>query len=184
MSAATLPVSVLLLARDETRDLEALLPSLAFAREIVVVWDESGDPRTRETAERLGARVHARRLDGFGPQRQFALEHCTQDWVLWIDADERLGAGAPDLLRRTIETAAGGPCVRHALRTSYFLGRRIRHCGWGGEWIPRFFTRAGARFDAAPVHERLFVDGARVLPLDPTFGIEHHSYPDWDTCVA
>src|SRR4029079_17222821 len=99
--------------------------------------------------------------------RQFALERCTQDWVLWIDADERLGGGAGDSPWRTIESAGGAAraaCVRPALRTSYFLGRRIRHCGWAGEWIPRFFTRAGARFDAAPVHERRVRPRARRVP--------------------
>jgi len=184
VNTVPLPVSVLLLARDETADLEALIPALSFAREIVVVWDEAGDPRTLDTAERLGARVHPRRLDGFGAQRQFALERCTQDWVLWIDADERPGPATAGALARAIAAAGGGACVLHALRTSYFLGRRIRHCGWGGEWIPRFFTRAGARFDAALVHERVVLDGARALPHDPAFTIEHHSYPDWDTCVA
>ena len=184
MTSAPLPVSVLLLARDETADLDALIPALSFAREVVVVWDEAGDPRTRETAERRGARVFARRLDGFGAQRQFALERCTQDWVLWIDADERPSPATREVLGRAISGAGGGPCVLHALRTSWFLGRRIRHCGWSDEWIPRFFTHAGARFDAAPVHERLLLDGARALPRDPAFTIEHHSYPDWETCVA
>lgn len=184
VGSAPLPVSVLLLARDETADLDALIPALSFAREVVVVWDEAGDPRTREAAERGGARVSARRLDGFGAQRQFALERCTQDWVLWIDADERPSPGTPEALQRAIDAAGSGPCVLPALRTSWFLGRRIRHCGWADEWIPRFFTRAGARFDAAPVHERLLLDGARTLPRDPAFAIEHHSYPDWEACVA
>jgi (heptosyl)LPS beta-1,4-glucosyltransferase len=184
VNPAPLPVSVLLLARDETADLEALVPRLDFAREVVVVWDEAGDPRTRAAAERLGARVFPRRLDGFGAQRQFALAQCREPWVLWIDADERPAAATADALGRAIAASGGGPGVLPALRTSYFLGRRIRHCGWGGEWIPRFFTRAGARFDAATLHERVSCDGARVLPRDPAFTIEHHSYPDWDTCVA
>lgn len=184
MNPAPLPVSVLLLARDETADLEALIPALGFAREVIVVWDEAGDPRTREAAERLGARVFPRRLDGFGAQRQFALERCTEDWVLWVDADERPAAATSGALRRAIDAAGGGPGVLHALRTSWFLGRRIRHCGWAGEWLPRFFTRAGARFDGSPVHERLLLDGVRLLPRDPAFALEHHSYPDWETCVA
>ena len=182
MTPAPLPVSVLLLAHDETAEIAALLPTLAFAREVVVVWDEAGDPRTRATAEALGARVLARRLDGFGPQRQFALEHCTQDWVLWIDADERLGPGSPGAIARAISAPA--PAVALALRTSFFLGRRIRHCGWENEWLPRLFTRAGARFDASPVHERVELGAARTLPRDGAFTLEHHSYPDWDACVG
>jgi len=181
MEAAPLPVSVLLLARDETAEIEALLPALAFAREVVVVWDAAGDPQTRAAAERLGARVFARKLDGFGPQRQFALEQCTQDWVLWLDSDERLGAEARAAIARA--TSQPGPAVALALRTSYFLGRRIRHCGWANEWLPRLFSRGAARFDAAPVHERVELDGARTLPRDAAFSLEHHSYPDWDACL-
>lgn len=140
-----LPVSVLLLARDETADLEALIPTLDFACEVLVVWDEAGDPATRAAAERLGARVVSRRLDGFGAQRQFGLAQCSQAWVLWLDADERLAKGSTAAFERAVESGAPR-AVLQALRTSFFLGRRIRHCGWGHEWLPRLFTRAGARF--------------------------------------
>ena len=87
------PLSVLLLVRDETRDVEELLPTLAFAREVVVVWDPRGERTARDAAGRLGACVAERTFDGFGPQRAFALAQCTQDVVLWIDADERLAPG-------------------------------------------------------------------------------------------
>ena len=176
-----LPISVLLLARDEHADLEELIPRLAFAREVVVVWDEAGDPGTRATAERLGARVHPRRLDGFGAQRQFGLDRCAEPWVLWLDADERLTPASVATLARAI--ALENPAaVMNALRTSFFLGRRIRHCGWDREWLPRFFTRAGSRFDDAAVHERVLTEGAAVIAGLGPFEIEHHSYRDWDQC--
>lgn len=180
--AADLPISVLLLVRDEVDDVAALLPTLAFAREVVVVWDPRGDRAARDAAERLGARVHEREFAGFGAQRQFALERCTQDWVLWLDADERLGPGAVEALRRITAGPAAGRVAR-ALRTTWFLDRRIRWCGWGGETLPRLFGRAGARFDGALVHERLVVDGALDVP-GPPFGIEHHSYPTLAACTT
>ncbi len=177
-----LTVSVLLLARDEVRDLEALLPSLAFAREVVVVWDPRGDRAARDAAERLGARVFERPFEGFGPQRAFALAQCTQEWVLWIDADERLTPGSVATIARIV----GGPevgGVAMARRTSFFLGRRIRWCGWRDERLPRLFLRAGARFDDAPVHERVIVDGPVRLEPGGPFEIEHHSYPTLESCV-
>jgi len=181
---ARLPVSVLLLARDETGDLESLLPALGFAAEVVVVWDTQGDPATRDAAVRLGARVLERRLEGFGPQRRFALEHCTQDWVLWLDADERLTPESLPTLARACALDASRPIVVSALRRTWFLGRRIRWCGWGGEWLPRLFTRRGASFDDAPVHERVSVAGANeVAGLGP-FEIEHHSYRTFESCVS
>jgi len=181
--ADRLPLSVLLLARDEVRDLEELIPSLAFAAEIVVVWDPRGDRAARETAERLGARVFERAFDGFGPQRQFALEHCTQDWVLWIDADERLTPGSVATLRTACAPAPERALVL-ARRRTHFLGRRIRWCGWGDESLPRLFGRRAARFDGATVHERVLVEGATATAPEGPFEIEHHSYRTLDDCVT
>jgi (heptosyl)LPS beta-1,4-glucosyltransferase len=175
-----LPLSVLLLARDERAALAGLLPSLAFAREIVVVADPRGGPGVRETAERLGARVFERAFDGFGPQRRHALAQCTQDWVLWIDADERLEPGAPAAIGRALgEGATAGWRLR---RDGWFLGRRIRHCGWRGERVLRLFRRAAARFDDAPVHERVAVEGM-LRDLEGA-AIEHRSYETFGECVA
>ena len=174
-----LPLSILLLARDETAALEALLPALSFAAEVVVVWDPAGDPAARAAAERLGARVFERALDGFGPQRRFALERCRAPWVLWLDADERLAPEGPAALRAALaEAAAEGFTLP---RVSYFLGRRIRWCGWRGERVLRLFRRERARFDDAPVHERVAVEG-RIAPL--AAALEHHSYDRWEDCVA
>ena len=175
-----LPVSVLLLARDERDALATLLPTLAFAREIVVVIDPRGDRSVRELAERLGARVFERAFDGFGPQRRHALAQCTQDWVLWVDADERLERGAAAAFGRALGdgSTAGYRLRRHG----WFLGRRIRHCGWRDERVLRLFRRAVARFDDALVHERVVVEGA-IRDLGGA-AIEHHSYETFGECVA
>lgn len=173
----TLPLSVLLLARDEAERLEALLPALAFAREVVVVVDAATRDATREVATRFGARVFERALDGFGEQRRFALAQCREEWVLWIDPDERLDEPALRSIRAAVrgEGRAGYRIARHG----WFLGRRIRHCGWGGERVLRLFRRAAARFDDAPVHEQVEVTG----PLGELAGaLEHHSYADWRDC--
>jgi glycosyltransferase involved in cell wall biosynthesis len=172
-----LPISVLLLARDEADRLERLLPTLAFAREVVVVVDAATRDRSREVATRLGAVVHERALDGFGAQRQFALSQCHEDWVLWIDADERLDPPAVASLARAV--AADGVAGYRWLRRTWFLGRVIRYCGWRGEKVLRLFRRDRARFDDAPVHEKVIVSGA----LDDLPGtIEHMSYERWSDC--
>jgi hypothetical protein len=180
-----LPISVLLLARDETGPLERLLPALSFAREILVVWDPRGDAATRTVAERGGARVLTREFDGFGPQRRFALAQCTQPWVLWIDADERPDARLVQALRSRFagNDAADrdGAAGWRLARRNWFLGRRIRFCGWSDERLLRGGRRDHARFDDAPVHERMTVDG----PLEDLDGaLEHHSYATLEQCVA
>jgi len=180
-----LPISVLLLARDETRRLEALLPTLDFAREVVVVWDPRGDPGARVAVERARARVFERVFAGFGLQRQFALARCSEPWVLWLDADERLTPGSVEALRRHCgETGpvpgAAGPAGFELSRRGWFLGVPIRFCGWGGERVLRLFRRTRARFDDAPVHERVIVDGP-VAVLEGA-RIEHDSYTTWADC--
>jgi len=181
-----LPLSVLLLVRDEVADLDALLPQLSFAAEVVVVWDPRGDRAARDAAERQGARVFERALDGFGPQRSFALAQCTQPWVLWIDADERLDAAALAGLQRAVladGTASGAGVTHHRLlRATWFLGRRIRFCGWQDEWLVRLFRRADASFDDAEVHERVRVTGPGPGALPGL--LEHHSYRTLADCTT
>ncbi len=175
-----LSISILLLARDETRDLEALIPALGFAREVLVVWDPRGDPATRAAAARLGARVEERSFDGFGPQRAWALARCTEPWVLWLDADERLDARAVAAVRDAVR--ADGGITHHRLRrATWFLGRRIRFCGWQGETVVRLFRRERARFDDAEVHEAVAVEGPGPGLLAGV--IEHHSYRTVRDCV-
>jgi len=174
---APLPISVLLLARDEAPRLARLLPSLGFAREIVVVMDEASRDATDDVAARFGARVFRRALDGFGAQRQFALEQCREPWVLWIDADERLEPGAAERFARAL--AAGGADGFRLRRRGWFLGRPIRFCGWRNERVLRLFRRDGARFDTAPVHERIERPG-RIEDLGVT--LDHLSYETWEDC--
>lgn len=174
-----LPVSVLLLARDEGARLAPLLRSLAFAREVVVVVDAAGGADTKAVAAREGARVFERALDGFGPQRAFALAQCREPWVLWIDADETLGADA----RAGIARAIGTDDVngwRFGRRT-WFLGRPIRYCGWQGERVLRLFRRTAAAFDDAPVHETVRVSGRLG---DAALVLEHRSYETWAECTG
>jgi len=173
-----LPISVLLLARDEAPRLEALLPSLAFTAEVVVVVDAATRDDTAAVAERYGARVLTRALDGFGPQRRFALEQCREAWVLWLDADERLPADAPAQLASAIAT--DGVTGWRLRRRGWFLGRPMRFSGWRNERVLRLFRRDRARFDDAPVHEQVHVSGD-VRDLDVT--LQHLSYESWDDCV-
>ena len=178
--AGQLPISALLLVRDEAAQVERLIPALGFCRELVVVVDAAATAPTRDVAERLGARTFVRPLQdlgGFGGQRQFALARCTEPWVLWIDADERLDARAIAAIAHAVR--APGADGYRLLRRTWFLGRRIDHCGWRGERVLRLFRRERARFDAEPVHERVHVEGA-IADLEGT--LEHHSYSTWRDC--
>lgn len=180
-----LPISILLIARDEEARLAALMPSLEFANEVVVVVDAASRDGTRAVAERAGARVFERALDGFGPQRQFALAQCREPWVLWIDCDETLDARALETIESVTKRDDGGaesstaPAGYRIERRGRFLGRPIRHCGWRNEWVTRLFRRERARFDDAAVHERVILDG----PVEDLPGlIDHDTYATWREC--
>jgi glycosyltransferase involved in cell wall biosynthesis len=174
-----LPLSVLLLARDEAPRLADLLPRLGFAREVVVVVDAATRDATRDMAARLGARVCERALDGFGPQRAYGLAQTREPWVLWLDADERVDGAAVAAIGAAVRNGAGAGF--RIPRVTWFLGKRIRFCGWRGEKVLRFFRRDAASFDDAPVHEQVRIQGP-VLDLAGT--IEHRSYESWEDCRA
>src|SRR5204862_7107231 len=121
-----------------------------------------------------------RALDGFGPQRRYGLEHCGEPWVLWLDADEMLDAVALRGIERAVTNGVPAAGYRVARRT-WFLGRRIRFCGWRGEKVLRLFRRDRASFDDAPVHEQVRVEGT-VADLPGI--LEHRSYESWEECRA
>jgi glycosyltransferase involved in cell wall biosynthesis len=152
-------LSVVMIVRDEEDALAAALDSVAFADEIVVVDSGSRD-RTVEIARARGAKVVATTdWPGFGPQKNRALEHATRDWVLSLDADERV---TPEL-RAEIEAVVrggGGHDAYDVPRLSSYCGRYIRHGGWWPDRITRLFRRGKARFSDDLVHERVVVTGS------------------------
>jgi glycosyltransferase involved in cell wall biosynthesis len=162
-------LSAYLIVKNEARDLPACLDSLkGLADELVVVDDESTD-QTIDIARQYGAMTLRRKLDGFGSQKQFALEHCSGDWVLSIDADERVSPELAAEIRSVLEAqgrdvGATGPEPRangyFISRRMFFLGKRLRFGGVGKDWVMRLFRRTQGRYQPLEVHEQVEVQGA------------------------
>jgi len=150
------PLSVVLIAKNAASQIEACLSSAAFADEIVLV-DSGSTDATRDIATRHGARVVHKEWLGFGPQKQFAVEQARNDWVLCLDADERV---SPEL-RASIERALAAPAapVYRMARCNRFLGRWLRHGEGYPDWNVRLFDRRRARWSEDPVHEHVLCDG-------------------------
>jgi ADP-heptose:LPS heptosyltransferase len=167
------PLSAFIITKNEAVDIEACLKSLSgLADEIVVVDDESTDA-TVEICKRLGAKVFHKKFDGFGPQKQFALEQTTGEWVLSIDADERVPAALAEEIRRLMgsQPKHNGYKIR---RNFYFLGRHLRFGGLGKDWVLRLFRKNQGRFRNVKVHESIDVSGTVGRLRNP---LEHYSYP-------
>jgi glycosyltransferase involved in cell wall biosynthesis len=167
-------LSAIIIAKNEARNIGACLDSLAFCDERIVV-DGASDDGTPAIARAKGAHVVTAAWHGFGAQKNLALSLAGGDWVLSIDADERVSPA----LARAIEDAVG----RHGIdgyeipRRSSFLGREMRHSGWSPDFVLRLFRRGHARFTDDLVHERVICDGkvgrlAEALLHYPVLGLE------------
>jgi len=154
-----LPLTLVVITRDAAKELGACLASVDFAAETVVVDSGSRDD-TVEIATAAGARVIANEWKGFGEQKDFAVAQARHDWVLCLDADERV---SPELAA-SIRALFGGGQPRasaYALaRRNRFLGRWLAHGEGYPDWNVRLFDRRRARWTRDPVHEHVVAEGA------------------------
>jgi len=165
-----------IIARDEADRIASCLASLDWCDEIIVVDSHSTD-RTREIAEAYGARVIERDWPGHVAQKEFAIRQAKNDWVLCVDADERVPkelAGEIAALRR-----AGFP--DHAgwrmPRLSSYLGIWVRYGNWYPNRQLRLFDRRRGRWAGANPHDRVELSG---LPGELKSPLHHHPYRDLD----
>lgn len=169
-------LSVILITRNEEANLADCLASLeGIAQQIVVVDTQSTD-QTLEIAKNHGALLsQPPDWPGFGPQKNRALELATEEWVLSLDADERLTPA----LRSEILTAIHHPAHVNCFaipRLSWYCGRFIRHSGWNPDYVDRLFKRGTARFSDDLVHERLIPEGSVAKLENPML---HYSFMNY-----
>jgi len=175
----TLPVSVIILTKNEASNLPGCLASLGWASQRVVV-DSGSTDGTAEIARRLGAEVYVNPWPGFTAQRNFALARCRQPWVLSVDADERVAPDLEEGLRVLLEGTPryAGYRVREV---NEYMGRWLRYGGiYPGEHMI-FFRREGASYSSgnADVHE-----GVQVKRPGRLRGhLVHHAYPDLELAL-
>lgn len=155
-------LTAIIITRNEAANIGACLDSVAFADERIVV-DLHSDDATAQIAAGKGARVVLRPFDGFGAQKNYALSLAQGDWVLTLDADERV---TPELAAAIqAATASASADGYEVSRLSSFCGRPMRHSGWFPDYVLRLFRRGKGRFTDDIVHERVVCDGT-VARLD------------------
>ncbi len=151
-------LSVVIITRNEQAAIRRCLESAACAGEIVVL-DAGSTDETARIARECGAQVHVSSdWQGFGPQKNRALDLVTGDWVLSLDADEWISPELRTEIERVL-AAPGGHAAFRMPRLSSYCGRFMRHSGWWPDHVTRLFRRGQARFSDDMVHERLIVNG-------------------------
>jgi glycosyltransferase involved in cell wall biosynthesis len=151
-------LSVVVITRDEERNIEACLESVHWANEIVVV-DTGSTDRTLELAQRFRPRLVSFPWQGFGAAKAHAVSQASHEWIFSLDADERV---TPDLaaeIENVVRTDGAGFDAYSVRRRAYFLGRWMKHGGWYPGWVVRLFRRSAGTFDSAVVHEEVHVSG-------------------------
>ncbi len=150
-------LSVVVITRNEEDNLAACLDSVPFANEVIVVDDGSTDT-TREIAARYTDKVLSRELDRFGRQKQFAIEQATRDWILVLDADERVTEQLAQSICSVLST--GAPEVDGYLlrRRTWLFDRPVTCTGWYKYAHLRMFRRGSARYVDRRVHEYPVLD--------------------------
>lgn len=169
-------LAAVLIVKNEAENLADCLATLDWVDEIVVL-DSGSTDSTREVAEAAGARFFVNAdWPGFGRQRQLAQAHVQSDWVLWIDADERV---TPEL-RASIEATLANPAsdtVYSIPRLSWVFGRFIRHCGWYPDRVLRLYPKALTGYNDALVHEKVEL-GSNIKTARLSGDLLHYTYRD------
>ena len=170
-------LSVTIVAWNEEERLRACLESVAWADEIIVVDSGSTDD-TVAIARRMATRIEVRDWPGYGEQKNYAAAIASNDWILSIDADERVTTELAGEIRGAIDSESG-PAGYRIPRVSYYLGRWLHSTDWYPDFQLRLYNRRKGSWNAQRVHESVVLSGApgllrRELQHYPYRNITHH----------
>ena len=168
-------VTAVIAAHDESANIEACIASVEWAREVIVVENDSTDD-TVDRARAAGATVISPKFTTIGAARNNGIERSRSPWILALDADERC---TPELAAE-IRQLVSNPGDRSAFRVprrNYFLGKEIRHGGWGSDKPVRLFRR-DLRYNANLVHEHVDVTKGAIGEVKNS--LLHYTYNSLD----
>ena len=148
-------ISVILITKDEEKNISDCLRSIEWADEIIVVDAESTD-HTVELAKKFTDKVYVNKWEGYVPQKKYALSLASNEWVLSVDADERI---TQELQAEILSLSPGDFSGYKIRRKNFLLGKEITSCGWGNDYQIRLFKKEKTDLTDRLVHEGFTVDG-------------------------
>jgi glycosyltransferase involved in cell wall biosynthesis len=164
-------LTVTVITLNEAQNIAPALASVSWADEIIVVDSHSTDD-TAAIARQYASRVDVRDWPGYSAQKNYAAEIAANDWILSIDADERV---TPELAAEIRAVMTGDPSARgyRIPRVTWYLGRWIRGTDWYPDYQLRLYDRRAGRWNGRAVHESVVLDRAPgVLQHD----LQHYAY--------
>jgi glycosyltransferase involved in cell wall biosynthesis len=171
-----IPVSIVIVTKDEEANIEAALDSVRDAAEIVVIDSFSSD-RTVEICRKYTDKVLQKEWTGYARQKQAAVDLAAGPWVFILDADERF---TPELKAEVInaikENSHDGFYVP---RKNFFMGRWIRHGGWQPDYTLRLFRKSAGKVESREVHEKVIVNGSVSYLKNPLVHYTYNSVSDY-----
>ncbi|PKL91556.1 MAG: lipopolysaccharide heptosyltransferase II [Candidatus Goldiibacteriota bacterium HGW-Goldbacteria-1] len=166
-------ISANITAFNEEANIARCLKSLSFADEIIVTLDSRTTDQTEKIARKFTSRVYKKTFSGFSDIKQFCLSKSKYEWVFVIDADEEVSPALAEEIKSKIKnTVVPGYVIK---RDTFFLGRQIKHCGWGKDYQLRLFKKKSGGYDGRTIHESIKLNGAPGRIDAPLY---HYSYPD------
>ena len=162
MTAVSRPFTLAcaVITKNEETNIQDCLASVQWADEVIVVDAESRD-RTVELARASGAKVWVRPWPGFGPQKNFGMAQATADWILILDADERVTEGLQGEICACLgRWTSDAPAAYQIPRRNFFYGAWVRGAGVYPDYQVRLVRRGRAHYNDVAVHENLIVDGS------------------------
>jgi glycosyltransferase involved in cell wall biosynthesis len=155
-----LPISVSIIASNEERNLQRLLPNIAgFAEEIILVYNDCCDD-TVEIAKSFGVLCFEQKWLGYKNQKNLAIQKCTKEWILCMDADEVLSDELKQSIISFLSNKVSSICNGASFnRCSYFMGKWIKHGDWYPDKKNRLLRKSMGAWEGGQVHEYLAIEG-------------------------
>ncbi|MDH2925371.1 (heptosyl)LPS beta-1,4-glucosyltransferase [Nicoletella semolina] len=170
-------LSVAMIVKNEAQDLAACLDTVADWVDEIIILDSGSTDETKQIALSYGVKFFENTdWQGFGKQRQFAQQYVTSDYVLWLDADERVTPELKDAIQQAVRRDEKN-AVYQLPRLSEVFGRQIRHSGWYPDYVTRLYRTDFAQYGDELVHEKVhYPKHANVVKLKGD--LLHYTYKD------
>ncbi|MCF6350597.1 MAG: glycosyltransferase family 2 protein [Flavobacteriaceae bacterium] len=150
-------LTILIITKNEAQNLIALLPSLNFANELIIVDSNSTD-NTVEIAKKYTDKVFTRKFDNHGAQKNWGLTKVSNDWVFIIDADERVTDELKSEIENTFKLTSDNVAY-WIKRTNIFMGKQINYSGWKNDKVIRLINKNFCKYDSNIIHEEITTNG-------------------------